>query len=313
MSFAFVFPGQGSQSVGMLDALARRYPIVEATYAEASGVLDYDLWRVVRDGPEEKLNGTVITQPAMLAAGVAIWRLWLERGGGAPGIMAGHSLGEYTALVCAGALDFGAAVALVAERGRCMQDAVPEGGGAMAAILGLEPEPLRQICDRAAQGQVVACANLNAPGQIVIAGHRAAVERAMKAAAEAGAKRAVLLPVSVPSHCELMRSAAERFSTALNRLNMRPPRIGILHNSDVESHDSPADIMEVLRRQLYSPVRWVETTQKIAAGGIRILIEAGPGRVLSGLGRRIDRTLQCLPVFDPETLESALAATAGGR
>ncbi|HTT08294.1 MAG TPA: ACP S-malonyltransferase [Gammaproteobacteria bacterium] len=313
MSLAFVFPGQGSQSVGMLNALAAHSPVIEAAFAQASAALGHDLWRVVREGPEKKLNSTVMTQPAMLAAGVAIWRLWRERGGVMPQIMAGHSLGEYTALVCADALDFEAAVTLVAARGRCMQEAVPEGSGAMAAIVGLELEPLQQICAHAAHGEVVACANLNAPGQIVIAGLRAAVGRAMEAAKQAGAKRAVLLPVSVPSHCELMRPAADRFHAVLNKLPLQSPHIRILHNYDVESHDSPSDIVEALRRQLYSPVRWIETTQKIAASGVRFLIEAGPGRVLSGLCKRIDKTLQCLPVYDPETLQAALTATSGGQ
>jgi [acyl-carrier-protein] S-malonyltransferase len=313
MSFAFVFPGQGSQSVGMLNALAAHNPVIEATYTQASTTLGYDLWRVVCQGPEEKLNSTVTTQPAMLAAGVAIWRLWLERGGVAPQIMAGHSLGEYTALVCAGALDFDTAITLVAERGRRMQEAVPAGTGAMAAILGLEIEPLENICAHAAQGQIVACVNLNAPGQIVIAGHGPAVERAMEAARQAGAKRAIRLPVSVPSHCELMRPAAGQLYDVLKKISLRTPRIRILHNCDVESHDSPSAIVEALRRQLYSPVRWIETAQKIAADGIITLIEAGPGKILSGLCKRIDKTLRCLPVYDPETLHTALAATTGGH
>lgn len=312
MSFAFIFPGQGSQSIGMLNALAAHSPIIEATYAQASAALGYDLWQIACQGPEEKLNSTVTTQPVMLAAGVAVWRLWQERGGATPRLMAGHSLGEYTALVCAGALDFGTAITLVAERGQCMQEAVPEGAGAMAAILGLELGQLERICADAAQGQVVACVNLNAPAQIVIAGHRPAVERAVTAAKQAGAKRAVPLPVSVPSHCELMRAAADRLYGTLSKLPLRKPRVRILHNCDVESHDSPAAIAEALRQQLYSPVRWIETTQKLAANGINTLIEAGPGKVLSGLCKRIDKTLHCLPVYDPETLQAALAVTSGG-
>ncbi len=304
---AFVFPGQGSQSVGMLAELAARPQVVD-TFQEASGVLGLDLWALVSGGPEAELNQTHNTQPAMLAAGVALWRVWEAEGGPTPALLAGHSLGEYTALVCAGALDFTAAVGLVAERGRLMQAAVPEGQGAMAAVLGLDDATVRAACAEAAQGEVVEAVNLNAPGQVVIAGGAAAVERAVGAAKARGAKRAVTLPVSVPSHCALMRPAAERLAERLAEVELRAPRIPVLHNADVAAHGDPAAIRDALVRQLHSPVRWVETLQAMAEQGVSLVVECGPGKVLAGLTKRIDKRVRALPVLDENSLQAALAA-----
>lgn len=309
MKLGFVFPGQGSQSVGMLAELAAAYPQVEATFGEASEVLGYDLWSLVRDGPESALNETERTQPAMLTAGVAVWRVWRSRGGASPAMAAGHSLGEYTALVCTGALDFGHAVALVAERGRLMQAAVPAGEGAMAALLGLPDERVQAVCESAAQGEVVAPANFNAPGQVVIAGHAEAVERALALAREAGAKRAVRLPVSVPSHCELMRPAAERLARRLEGTMLEAPACPILHNVDAAPRAGGAALRAALGEQLYSPVRWVDTIQHMGEAGVGTVIECGPGKVLAGLVKRIERRMTALPVWDAQTLEAALEAT----
>ena len=309
MKIAFVFPGQGSQAVGMLDALAASYPRVQATFAEASEVLGYDLGELTRHGPEDELNRTERTQPAMLAAGVAVWRAWEAEGGPRPELLAGHSLGEYTALVCAGALDFREAVALVAERGRLMQAAVPEGYGAMAAILGLDDEQVRAVCDQAADGDVVAPVNFNSPGQVVVAGASEAVDRAIALAKEAGAKRALRLAVSVPSHCVLMKSAADRLAGHLDRIAIRTPELPVIQNVDVDAHQDPDAIRGALARQLYNPVRWVETIQSLAARGIDTLVECGPGKVLVGLNKRIERQMAALPVFDPTSLETALAHT----
>lgn len=306
MTTAFVFPGQGSQAVGMLRELAAAYASVSETFRQASDVLGYDLWKLVREGPETELNMTEHTQPAMLAAGVAVWNVWNESGGTPPAILAGHSLGEYTALVCSGALAFTDAVGLVAARARSMQAAVPAGKGAMAAVLGLELHVLEQVCARAAEGQVVSCANLNAPGQIVIAGHREAVERAIAGAKEAGAKRAVLLPVSVPSHCRLMTGAADEMRSALRAVTWGRPQIPVIHNVDVATHEDAAEIVEALARQLHEPVRWVETVQLLRARGVGMIIECGPGKVLAGLCRRIESDLECLPVFDPVSLDTAI-------
>jgi [acyl-carrier-protein] S-malonyltransferase len=305
-TLGMVFPGQGSQSVGMLAELAEAYPAVGATFAEASEVLGYDLWALVRDGPADDLNRTDRTQPAMLAAGVAVWRIWQARDGGMPVVMAGHSLGEYTALVCAGALSFGAAVALVAERGRCMQDAVPAGSGAMAAILGLDDAAVAEVCSEAAQGGVVTAVNFNSPGQVVIAGDAQAVHRATVLAKETGAKRAVPLPVSVPSHCALMQPAAERFAAHLEKTAFAAPLIAVIQNVDVMAHDSPDSIRDALERQLYSPVQWVRTIEAMRERGVTRIIEAGPGKVLAGLCKRIDKSLTALPVHDPDSLEAAL-------
>jgi len=310
MSFAFVFPGQGSQSVGMLAALAAE-PTVRETFAEATRVLGYDVWQLAQAGPEERLNATEQTQPVMLTAGIALWRLWRHRGGGEPASLAGHSLGEFTALACAGALDFGAAVDLVRFRGRVMQEAVPVGAGAMAALLGLEDEAVVAVCHEAAQGGVVEAVNFNAPGQVVIAGERPAVERAIAMAKGRGAKRAVELPVSVPSHSSLMRAAGERLGEKLATVTISPPRITYVSAVDARAHTDVADIRALLVRQLASPVRWQDTVRALAGPGLRQLIECGPGKVLTALNRRIERRpdLQCLAVDDPATLEAALAAT----
>ncbi len=306
MSLAFVFPGQGSQSVGMLADLAAAYPQVEATFAEASEVLGYDLWKLVQEGPAEELNQTHITQPAMLSAGVAVWRVWNEKGGAQPAVMAGHSLGEYTALVCAGALAFKDAVALVAERGRLMQEAVPAGTGAMAAILGLEDQQVAEVCAAAAEGQVLSPVNFNSPGQVVVAGHAEAVNRAVEGAKEAGAKRALLLPVSVPSHCALMQPAADKLAERLAGIEVKAPAIPVINNVDVAVTDDAAAIRDALVRQLHSPVRWVETVQKMAADGVDALIECGPGKVLAGLNKRIERDMAADALFDSAGLDKAL-------
>lgn len=313
MSFAFVFPGQGSQSVGMLGALAAAAPHVAATFAEASRVLGYDLWRLVSEGPEEALNATERTQPAMLAAGVATWRLWQHRGGALPQAVAGHSLGEFTALVCAGALEFAPAIELVRFRGEVMQAAVPAGSGAMAAILGLEDADIEAACREAAQGAVVEAANFNSPGQVVIAGETAAVERAIQAAKARGAKRAVLLPVSVPSHSSLMRGAAARLKERLDQSAVRAPRIRYVSAVDASAHADPDDIRALLVRQLSSPVRWADTLRALAGADIAQVIECGPGKVLTGLNRRIERrdTLSYLALEDPASIDAALAATKG--
>ena len=308
MSLAFVFPGQGSQSVGMLGLLADSYPEVKATFAEASAALGYDLWTIAANGPEDRLNQTEITQPAMLSAGVAVWRAWQKDGGPQPVIMAGHSLGEYTALACAGAIEFKDAVMLVADRGRFMQEAVPAGQGGMAAILGLEDNQVRALCEQAAQGDVLSPVNFNSPGQVVIAGTAAAVARAVEQAKGAGAKLAKLLPVSVPSHCALMHPAAERMRARLQQVKIGVPRVPVLHNVHVKGETDPDAIREALVRQIESPVRWVDTIRKMAADGVDKLIECGPGKVLAGLNKRIVKEAQMLPVYDPETLRQARTA-----
>jgi [acyl-carrier-protein] S-malonyltransferase len=307
---SIVFPGQGSQSVGMLAELNTACPQVAQTFAEASEAFGLDLWRLAQDGPQEALNLTRNTQPAMLAAGVAVWRVWRDRGGPLPALMAGHSLGEYTALVCAGALQLPAAIRLVAERARLMQEAVPEGSGAMAAILGLDDEQVRSVCAEAAGDQVVQAVNFNAPGQVVVAGDLAAVERAMQLAREAGAKRALPLPVSVPSHCLLMKPAAEQLAEQLARTPFDPPAVPVLHNASVQATDDPGQIRALLSLQLYNPVRWVETVRAMAAAGSGLLLELGPGKVLAGLVKRIDKGLQGLSVLDPATLDAALEEAA---
>ena len=308
MSTGIVFPGQGSQSVGMLKELAAAFAEVEQTFAEASEALGEDLWAIVQDGPAEKLNSTEITQPAMLAAGIAVWRVWQGQGGPQPAVMAGHSLGEYSALVAAGSLDFDHAVRLVAERGRLMQEAVPAGTGAMAAILGLDDEAVIQVCADAAEGEVVEAVNFNSPGQVVVAGHKSAVERAVALATERGAKRAVMLPVSVPSHCALMKPAAERLAEILEDIPVQAPAIPVINNVDVEMPTDPDAIRDALVRQLYHPVRWVETIRRMQAEGVDTLIESGPGKVLVGLNKRIERRMPALPVYDPDTLAAALEA-----
>ncbi|HVS77202.1 MAG TPA: ACP S-malonyltransferase [Steroidobacteraceae bacterium] len=313
MTFGFVFPGQGSQSVGMLSALAPSAgaePAIRDTFAEASAALGYDLWQLVAEGPAERLNATECTQPAMLAASIATLRLWRGRGGPEPGVVSGHSLGEFSALVAAGAVDFAAAVDLVRFRGRLMQEAVPAGTGAMAAILGLEDEQVIEACREAAQGGVVEAVNFNAPGQVVIAGSREPVERAIEEARRRGAKRAVALPVSVPAHSSLMGPAAQRLGERLAAVDFRPPRIRFVSAVDARSHEDPADLRQLLVRQLSSPVRWSETVRAIAASGAGRLIECGPGKVLTALNRRIERSLETAALEDAESLQAALAAVS---
>jgi len=303
---AFVFPGQGSQSIGMLSALAAQYPVVGSFYQEASRALGYDLWKLTQEGPEAELNKTEKTQPALLAAGVAVWRVWEERAGPVPALMAGHSLGEYSALVCAGNLDFIDAVNLVAARGRYMQEAVAEGTGAMAAILGLSDADVIAVCRQAAQGQTVTAANFNSPAQVVIAGHADAVKRAVELAAVAGAKRSVLLPVSVPSHCALMQEAAGHFAERLKNISFTTGAIPVIHNVDVSIKSDGMDIKQALIGQMYQPVRWVDTIQKMASHGITHIVECGPGKVLSGLIKRINKEIETLSVSEPESLDKAL-------
>lgn len=306
-SLAMVFPGQGSQSLGMLAELSAEYAAVGDTFAEASEVLGYDLWKLVQDGPEEDLNQTDRTQPAMLAAGVSVWRVWQSLDGARPSMMAGHSLGEYSALVCAGALGFTDAIALVAERGRCMQSAVPSGVGAMAALLGLADDVVADVCIRAADNEVVEPVNYNSPGQVVIAGNSAAVERAIELAKAAGAKRAVTLPVSVPSHCALMTPAAEEFALTLADVAIHSPAIPVVQNVDAQSHEQPETIRDNLARQLCKPVLWVSSVQAMKSQGVTRMIEMGPGKVLTGLCKRIDKTIDNRAVFDPASLAAALA------
>ncbi|MGD8742291.1 MAG: ACP S-malonyltransferase [Granulosicoccaceae bacterium] len=308
MSAAFVFPGQGSQSVGMLAALAESFPVVTETFAEASDALGYDLWALVQNGPEADLNKTDHTQPAMLTAGVATWRAWLAQGGTSPAVMAGHSLGEYSALVCAGAMSLTDAVTLVADRGRFMQEAVPEGEGAMAAILGLDDDAVIKVCVDNANGDVLSAVNFNSPGQVVIAGNKPAVERAAAAAKEAGAKRALVLPVSVPSHCALMAPAAKRLAERLAGIDINTPGIPVINNADVASPTAADAIRAALVKQLDHPVRWVETINKMADDDVDTVIECGPGKVLVGLNKRINKQMQALPVFDADTLQAALDA-----
>ncbi|MBD8451648.1 ACP S-malonyltransferase [Serratia rubidaea] len=305
--FAFVFPGQGSQTVGMLAELAAEFPVVEQTFGEASAALGYDLWQLVQQGPAEELNKTWQTQPALLAASVAIFRVWQQQGGNAPALMAGHSLGEYSALVCAGVLDFQEAVRLVELRGKLMQEAVPAGTGAMYAIIGLDNESIAKACADAAEGQVVSPVNFNSPGQVVIAGNKEAVERAGAACKAAGAKRALPLPVSVPSHCALMKPAADKLAVALEAVTFNAPQIPVVNNVDVKIENDPQAIRSALVRQLYSPVRWTESVEFISAQGVSSLLEVGPGKVLTGLTKRIVDTMTAAAVNDPATLSAALA------
>lgn len=310
MSLGFVFPGQGSQSVGMLKELAADYIEIKNTFDESSEVLGLDLWQLIQDGPEDRLNQTQNTQPAMLAAGVAVWRVWQSREGPMPSVMAGHSLGEYTALVCAGAIKFSDAVGLVADRGRYMQEAVPVGQGGMAAIIGLDDDAVAAVCEKAAEGDVLSPVNYNAPGQVVIAGSKAAVDRAVIVSKEAGAKRALPLPVSVPSHCALMHPAADHMKLRLAGIDISSPEIPVLHNVHVKSETSADGIREALVRQIESPVLWVDTINAIAGGGATTLIECGPGKVLAGLNRRINKATKTWPVFNSATLDEALAAAS---
>lgn len=304
--FAFVFPGQGSQTVGMLTELAATYPLVEETFREASDVLGYDLWQLVSQGPAEELNKTWQTQPALLAASVAIYRVWQQQGGEQPALMAGHSLGEYSALVCAGVLNFADAVKLVELRGKLMQEAVPEGTGAMQAIIGLDDAAIRKACEESAQGQVVSPVNFNSPGQVVIAGNKEAVERAGAACKAAGAKRALPLPVSVPSHCALMKPAADKLAVALESITFNAPAVPVINNVDVKAETDAAAIRHALVRQLYSPVRWAESVEAMAAQGVTQLLEMGPGKVLTGLTKRIVDSLTAAAVNDTASLTAAL-------
>ncbi|WP_240221558.1 ACP S-malonyltransferase [Rheinheimera hassiensis] len=305
---AIVFPGQGSQSVGMLSELHQQYDVVKNTFAEASSALGYDLWALVANGPETDLNETHRTQPALLTASVAVWRLWQQQGGAQPAYFAGHSLGEYSALVCAGVLSLADAVKLVEKRGNYMQLAVPAGVGAMSAIIGLDDAAIATACEQAAQGEVVSPVNYNSPGQVVIAGHKAAVERAGELCKAAGAKRALPLPVSVPSHCALMRPAAEKLATDLTALNFNDAVIPVVNNVDVAIAANSTAVKDALVRQLHSPVRWTETIEWLAAQGVTDVLELGAGKVLSGLIKRIDKNLAVASVGDIASLQAALAA-----
>lgn len=305
MGFAFVFPGQGSQSVGMMSGFDG-LPTVRQTFEEAGDILKQNLWEMVSSGSAEELNLTVNTQPIMLTAGVAVFRAWNELHGAQPTMLAGHSLGEYTALVASGALSFADALPLVRFRAQAMQEAVAEGVGGMAAILGLDDDAVVAVCAEAAQGEVLEAVNFNSPGQVVIAGNKAAVERGMALAKEKGAKRALPLPVSVPSHCALMRPAANALTQRLQTISIKAPQIPVLHNADVKSHCDEAAIKEALARQLYSPVRWVETVRSFADQGIAMLAECGPGKVLAGLNKRIDGNMQAFALADEAGLRLAM-------
>ncbi|MEZ9302147.1 ACP S-malonyltransferase [Vibrio breoganii] len=303
--FAIVFPGQGSQSLGMLAELGEQFDIVKQTFAEASEVLGYDLWALIQDGPVEDLNQTHRTQPALLASSVAVWRVWNDQGLATPELLAGHSLGEYSALVCAGVIDFKEAIKLVELRGQLMQEAVPAGTGAMYAIIGLADDAIAKACEEAAQGEVVSPVNFNSPGQVVIAGNKAAVERAGVLCKEAGAKRALPLPVSVPSHCALMKPAADRLAEALKDIEFNAPTLPVINNVDVAAETDPAKIKGALVRQLYCPVRWTEGVQKMHEQGVEKLLELGPGKVLTGLTKRIVKSLTAAAVNDTASLEAA--------
>jgi len=303
---AFVFPGQGSQAVGMLADLATQFPLVKQTFAEASDVLGYDLWQLAQNGPVEELNQTAKTQPALLAASIAIWRIWQSKNGCQPVVMAGHSLGEYSALVCAQALDFKTGIKLVAKRGQYMQQAVPAGHGAMAAIVGLEDKKVQEICEVAAQGEILTPANYNSVGQVVIAGDKAAVIRAIQLAQDAGAMMAKQIPVSVPSHCGLMKPAADQLEASFAAVILNPPNIPVINNVDVKIETAESAIKKALVRQLYNSVRWVETIRNIAQQEVELIIECGPGKVLAGLNKRIEK-IPTISVNNLESLEQALA------
>jgi len=309
MTLAIVFPGQGSQSVGMMQGFAD-LPVVEGTFREAQSLGGIDYWTMVTQGPPEALNQTVNTQPLMLVAGVACWRAWQEKGGPMPAWFAGHSLGEYTALVAAGALRFEDALPLVRLRAQAMQEAVPEGKGGIAAILGLDDARLAEVCAEAAQGEVLEAANLNSPGQVVIAGHRGAVERGMAAAKEKGAKRAVMLPMSAPSHCSLMKPAAERLRAQLEAIEIRVPEVPVVHNRSAAPSSSPAEIRRMLVEQLDHPVRWIEVVQFMAGHGVKRIVECAPGKVLTGLSKRIAADAECVAVQDSASLAAAIQGKA---
>lgn len=304
--FAMVFPGQGSQTVGMLAELAARYKLIEETFAQASTVLHYDLWKLVQQGPAKELNKTWQTQPALLAASVAIWRLWQHQGGEMPALMAGHSLGEYSALVCANVLDFAVAIKLVEQRGRLMQEAVPNDTGVMLVIIGLNNNTIARICEQVAYGQVVSPANFNAPGQVVISGHKDAVRRACIACKAAGAKRMIPLPINVPSHCALMKPAADKLALALKDITFYVPTVPIVNNIDMQAETDPVAIRQALVNQLYSPIRWVETVEYLANYNIKILLEMGPGKVLTGFTKRIISSMVSVAVNNPTSLTTAI-------
>ena len=303
---AFLFPGQGSQSIGMMSGLREPFEEVRDTFRTASEVLGYDLWDICQNGPQERLNQTEVTQPAMLAADIATWRAWKSIGGIDPGYVAGHSLGEYSALVASGSLEFRDAVALVAERGRLMQATTAAGAGAMAAVLGLEDDELSRICLEAEQGQVVSCANFNSPGQIVIAGDKAAVDRACELATGAGARRAILLAVSVPAHCALMRPAAEKLADDLESVPLSPGKIPLVHNVDAQFHAESGEIRDALVRQVWQPVRWAASVRYLISEGVARFAECGPGKVLFGLNRRISRDVSTVALVSGESLAAAL-------
>ena len=307
--YALVFPGQGSQSRGMMNGYAD-FPVVRETFAEASDVLKQDLWQLVAEGSDADLNATINTQPVMLTAGIAVYRAWQGLNAPAPAMMAGHSLAEYTALVASGALKFSDALPLVRYRAECMQHAVPEGVGGIAAILGLDDEAVRAVCKEAAQDEVLEAVNYNSPGQVVIAGNRAAVERGMELAKARGAKRALMLPMSVPSHCRLLKGAAEKLGAYLDSVTMQTPSTPVVHNADVKSYTDVASIKDALVRQLYLPVRWVETIQYFGTHGITHNVECAPGKVLVGLNKRIDTNQQALTLNDGAALHAALAVLA---
>jgi len=307
--FAFVFPGQGSQSRGMMNGYAD-FPVVRNTFDEASEVLKQNLWQLVEEGSDADLSATVNTQPVMLTAGVAVYRAWQAQHGAIPSIMAGHSLGEYTAMVASGALSFADALPLVRYRAQCMQQAVPEGVGGIAAILGLDDDAVRSVCAEGAQGEVLEAVNYNSPGQVVIAGNRSAVERGMELAKARGAKRAIMLPMSVPSHCDLMKGAAQQLGEYLSNIKMLSPSIPVLHNADVQSYTDEAAIKDALVRQLYSPVRWVETVLEFGKHGITHNVECAPGKVLAGLNKRITSGQQAMSIHDGAALIQTLAVLA---
>lgn len=304
---AFVFPGQGSQKVAMLAAMAQQHDVIQETFSEASQVLGYDLWQLVQQGPQEELNLTERTQPMLLTAGVALWRLWQQLGGEQPTVMAGHSLGEFTALVCARSIAFTDAVKLVQQRGAFMQSAVPVGVGAMAAIIGLADEAINEACREAAQGQVVAAVNYNSPGQVVIAGHAEAVARAAELCKAAGAKRALPLPVSAPFHTDLMRPAGEQLAEAIAAIEVQAPQIPVVHNVNASIEADPQLIRQLMVAQIYSPVQWVACVRSMLDQGVAATAECGPGKVLSGLNRRIDKSIAVVSLEQPESLDKALA------
>jgi [acyl-carrier-protein] S-malonyltransferase len=310
-NLAFVFPGQGSQSIGMLSELAATNPIITETFEQASDTLDFDLWKLIQQGSVDELNQTHNTQPAMLAAGFAVWKLWCQQSDIRPTWVAGHSLGEYTALVCSEALSFENALKLVVERGRLMQNAVPKGIGAMAAILGLSDHDVVNVCNRVAKDEVVSAVNFNSLGQVVIAGHTTAVERAMLAAKEAGAKRAIKLPVSVPSHCALMENAAKELNSQLQKITIASPKITLIHNVDVSCHSANEVIRNALVKQLFKPVRWVDSIKFMHDQGATTFVEIGPGKILMGLNKRIVKKATHLTIFDPKSLDNVLEQLNG--